>query len=182
MFDPDQGYPIPIGKAVAGLMESKTRLVSSARISEETLEAAARHATLLLGCFRTGDANDPEVYTSAVVAVLSRYPEEVMCAVSDPSGGLPGRLQWLPSVKEVRDACQLEFERLQRLERLRAMKPEPRRIAGPASKATVFVPAVNPKYAEMIERTTTADPAEFRREASGVWVAENWLQGLRFKP
>ena len=62
-------------------------------------------ARMLLGCYRTGDANDPEVYVTAIVHVLSHYPEDVVARVVDPMTGLPGRLKWLPSVQEVRAAC-----------------------------------------------------------------------------
>lgn len=85
---------------------------------------AAKWAKLLLGCYRTGDANDPEVYTAAVVAVLSDYPEDVVAHVCDPRRGLPATNQWLPTVAEVRLACEnrahrlaSEREREQRIER-----------------------------------------------------------------
>lgn len=52
-----------------------------------------------------GDANDPEVYISAVVAVLAKYPVEIMSAVCDPSTGLPSTLKWLPTVAEVVAEC-----------------------------------------------------------------------------
>src|SRR4051812_40675540 len=39
---------------------------------------AAERAKLLLGCYRTGEANDPQTYVAAITAVLSRFPEEVM--------------------------------------------------------------------------------------------------------
>lgn len=61
---------------------------------------------ILIGCFRSGDAADPEVYVTAVGAVLSRYPEDVVRQVTDPVRGLPGRSKWLPTVSEVREACE----------------------------------------------------------------------------
>jgi hypothetical protein len=60
---------------------------------------------LLLGCYRTGDANDPEIYVAAITAILSRYPEVVITAVTHPATGLPSKKGWLPTVKEVVDAC-----------------------------------------------------------------------------
>jgi hypothetical protein len=62
-------------------------------------------ATIILGCYRVGDANDPEIYVTAVIAVLSRYPIEVIRKVTDPAIGLPSESKWLPSVAEVREAC-----------------------------------------------------------------------------
>jgi hypothetical protein len=62
-------------------------------------------AKILLGCYRTGDANDPETYVAAIAAILSRYPQEVMTSVTHPATGLPSKKSWLPTVKEVVDAC-----------------------------------------------------------------------------
>lgn len=65
-------------------------------------------ARLLLGCYRTGDANDAETYVAAISATLARYSEKVMDLVTDPRIGLPRKKTWLPSVKEVYDACEEE--------------------------------------------------------------------------
>ncbi len=62
-------------------------------------------AKILLGCYRTGDANDPETYVAAITAILARYPEGVMTSVTHPATGLPSKKGWLPTVKEVVDAC-----------------------------------------------------------------------------
>jgi hypothetical protein len=66
---------------------------------------AAMRAKILLGCYRTGEANDPETYVAAIAAILSRYPQDVMTAVTHPVTGLPSKKNWLPTVKEVVDAC-----------------------------------------------------------------------------
>lgn len=73
---------------------------------QETLTSyAAQRAKLLLGCYRTGDANDPETYVAAITAVLARFPEIVITSVTHPVTGLPSTKSWLPTVKEVLDAC-----------------------------------------------------------------------------
>lgn len=66
---------------------------------------AAERARLLLGCYRTGDANDPETYVAAIAAVLSKYPVWVITLVTHPATGLPSQKSWLPTIKEVADAC-----------------------------------------------------------------------------
>jgi hypothetical protein len=60
---------------------------------------------MLLGCYRTGDANDPETYVAAITAILARYPEEIITRVTHPATGLPSKKGWLPTVKEVSEAC-----------------------------------------------------------------------------
>lgn len=68
---------------------------------------AAKRARLLFGCYRKGDANDPETYVAAITAVLSRYDETVIRAVTHPAKGLPIRTNFLPTVKEVYEACEV---------------------------------------------------------------------------
>src|SRR5689334_17853078 len=67
---------------------------------------ATERARLLFGQFRKGDANDPDTYTASVASVLAEFPDEVIRQATDPRTGLGSRLDWLPTVKEVRDFCQ----------------------------------------------------------------------------
>lgn len=60
---------------------------------------------MMIGCYRKGDAIDPEIYASAAVAVLTRYPVDVVMAVTEPATGLPSTLKWLPSIAEITEAC-----------------------------------------------------------------------------
>ena len=69
-------------------------------------ELAATKARQLFGCFRKGDANDPDTYAAAITAVLTRFPPEVVAHVTDPRTGLPSRSNFLPTVYEVRLACE----------------------------------------------------------------------------
>lgn len=42
---------------------------------------------------------------AAITAVLARFPEVVITSVTHPVTGLPATKSWLPTVKEVLDAC-----------------------------------------------------------------------------
>jgi hypothetical protein len=64
----------------------------------------------LFGCYRKGDANDPDVYTVAVAAIFAEYPPEIVDYVCDPRTGLPRRLKWLPTIAEIAEACDLRME------------------------------------------------------------------------
>jgi hypothetical protein len=79
----------------------------------ECLQAAQR----LLDCFRTGDANNPETFGTAIAAVFSHYSREVVEFVCDPSTGLPGRLEWMPSVAAVKSACDARVAELATMHR-----------------------------------------------------------------
>src|SRR6185312_3504497 len=74
---------------------------STPNVSPEELTKLAR---VLLGCYRTGEANDPEIYSGAVIAVLSDYPLEIVKRVVDPRHGLPSKSKWLPTVAEIKEA------------------------------------------------------------------------------
>lgn len=60
---------------------------------------------MLFGCFRKGDANDPEIYTAAVASVLADYEPDVIVRVTDPRTGLPRKTKFLPNPAEVGEAC-----------------------------------------------------------------------------
>jgi hypothetical protein len=70
------------------------------------LQRATKATRRLLGCYRRGDAEDPEVYVAAITATLACFPPHVIEQVTCPLKGLPSRLKFLPSVAEVRGACQ----------------------------------------------------------------------------
>jgi hypothetical protein len=66
---------------------------------------AARLAAKLFGCYRASDANNPEVFLAAATTTLAQYPEHVAAKVCDPARGLPAENKWLPSIAEIRVAC-----------------------------------------------------------------------------
>lgn len=60
----------------------------------------------MLDCYRTGGANSPETFVTAIAATLARYPDQVIYEVTDPRSGIPVQITWMPSVKEVFDMCE----------------------------------------------------------------------------
>lgn len=96
-----------------------------------TLEAA-QAAKVLLGCYRNGDANDPDIYVRAVAAVLGEYPSEVIKDVCDPRFGLPAKSKWLPTVSEVKQACEDAMVPIDRRQREQeAIEQRKRALAAP---------------------------------------------------
>ena len=82
-------------------------LVPKPKCSTEQAAAAAR---LLLGCYRKGDAADPDTYVAAIAATLAQFPEAVVRKVVNPVTGIPATIAFLPAVAEVRQACQREVD------------------------------------------------------------------------
>lgn len=97
-------------------ISSLEQLPASTAQAEEHASYAAQRARLLLGCYRTGDANDPETYVAAVAATLAHFPDDVITSVTHPVTGIPSRLKWLPSVSEVRMACDEAMEPIIRIQ------------------------------------------------------------------
>jgi hypothetical protein len=69
---------------------------------------ATERALLLLGSYRKGEADDPDTYVTAIAAVLTLYDPAIVARVTDPRTGIAGRVKWLPTVHEVRAACEEE--------------------------------------------------------------------------
>jgi len=83
------------------------------RGSMEAMKLASHHAKLILGSFRADQANDPDVYITAIAHLLSRYPPDIGARLTDPKDGVAGKYKFLPTVSEVRD----EAEKLVKEER-----------------------------------------------------------------
>jgi hypothetical protein len=138
---------------------------------------ATERARLMFGCYRKGDANDADTYVAAVSAVLTGYSPSVIHRVTDPRSGLPRRYSFMPTVKEVVDECEAEEKRLDAIKRLGARHPMPR-LAGPQfHRANVFVPITAPQYNDMVEKSKTGDPNEWRMDDKrpGIWVVFDWI-------
>ena len=93
-------------RSLSAAVPSRTQSTGTSNGSKATAAEIAKYAKLLLGCFRAGDANDPDVYTGAVIAVLSDYPLDVIQQVVDPRKGLPSKVNWLPTIAEIKSACE----------------------------------------------------------------------------
>lgn len=80
---------------------------------------------------------------TAAASVLSRYPEDVSRAVTDPRSGIAGKIKWFPTIYEIREACDAENARLRGIEAREA--------------------SLKAQFAER-ERMAAMDPAEKRRQ------------------
>lgn len=81
---------------------SSTKLSLSRR---DPLSWRMERVRLLCACYRKDEATDPEIYATAMAAVLSEYPDDIVEYITDPRTGLPIKCKTLPTVKDVHDAC-----------------------------------------------------------------------------
>lgn len=123
---------------------------------------------MLFGCYRRGDANDPDTYVAAISAVLARYEPDLMREVTDPNTGIQTTekyMSFMPNAGELKVYCEGVAARRERMKRLGSL-PAPNLNAArlpppppmPGDLATVFVPANNPRYAALVEWSKTANP------------------------
>lgn len=173
---------------------TRPQTTSSQKSERSTHQRQAEYATerakILFGCYRRGDANDPDTYVAAVSMVLSKYAVEVIKAVTDPYSGLPSKKKengysGMPDVADVREACDNEATRIARMERYRVLPaPDftrarlPRPAPAPGDLATVFVPDSNPRFAALVEWAKTADPRKWKYDGrAGIVVSyDTWDQ------
>jgi hypothetical protein len=86
---------------------------------------------MMMGCYRLGEVGDPETYFTAVIAVLLRYPPDVITAVTEPATGIPSKVKWLPTIAEIVEACDLALAPVLR-QRERDRVVASHRLAAPA--------------------------------------------------
>lgn len=171
--------------------QSTTQRTTSSQKYERSMhqrqaEYATERAKILFGCYRRGDANDPDTYVAAVALVLSKYAVEVIKAVTDPYSGLPSKknekgYSGMPDVADVREACDNEVARITRIDRLRALPPVdfstarlPRPAPAPGDLAKVFVPDSNVRYQSLVAWSKTeANNRLWKFDKGGIWVAFN---------
>ena len=94
-----------LGKAMTTVAASGQHLTDSTKSSTDRMRMAKYHAKLILGCYRAAEVSDPDVYTTAIMTLLARYPADIGTRLSDPKDGVAGRFKWLPTVSEIREEC-----------------------------------------------------------------------------
>lgn len=94
-------------------------------------QLAADSTRRLMGCYRRGDCEDPEIYAASVASVLLAYPEQVVLAVVNPVSGIPSKTKWLPAVAEVKEACEAEMNPIYAKLRRERQAEERRRLLAP---------------------------------------------------
>lgn len=140
----------------------------------------------MLDCWRIGGANSPETFITAVAAILSRYPDEVVYAVTSPTDGLPVELTWMPALKEIRDACEKAMEPIYRREREEKIRAETlaARAEEEARQARPSIAEMKAKYGDNWGLTSLDAPKKPPRPApSKEDLAAHYREyGLGFKP
>lgn len=153
-------------------------------------------AKVLFGCYRRGDANDPDQYVASIAAVLTLYEPELIREVTDPRTGISTEekfITYMPNSGELKLYCDSLRDRRARIAHLGSLpRPRPRlpRLIDdrPGRRAQILVYSDAPQYAKMLERIEGADKADWRwdDEQRGVWVSPGLFYNTpgpaKFKP
>jgi hypothetical protein len=158
--------------------------------TNQRLAYATQRAEVLFGCYRRGDANDPDRYVTAIAAVLTLYDFELIRDVTDPRTGICTSekfCSFMPNAGELKVYCDAidarehrlrELGKLPRVDFNRQSLPAPAPM--PGDKATIFVPADNSEYPKLLEWSKTADQRLFRFEQRpGIWVSYDTWENRR---
>lgn len=101
-----------LSKIAAQVGQPRDLQTADLRSAQDRASFRLRRVSILLGCYRKDDATNPEIYSAAIGAVFEDFSDEVVEYVTDPRTGLASKCQWLPTVKEVKDACQEAADRI----------------------------------------------------------------------
>ena len=145
-------------------------------------------ARILFGCYRRGDANDPEQYVASVAAVLTLYDPDLIREVTDPRTGISTKdkyCDYMPNSGQIKVYCDYIAARRARIAKYASM-PEPTRITfentRPGRRANAFIPHDAPGYQAAMEWIKTADMADWKMDENGrPGVHVNWsgFQGIK---
>jgi hypothetical protein len=159
----------------------------------QRLAYASQRAEVLFGCYRRGDANDPERYVAAIAAVLSDYDFDLMKEVTDPRTGICSTekfMTFMPNAGELKVYCETQAARKDRLKRLgerRAPVGAHMRLEPPEQPqghlANIHIPASSTRYATLVEWSKTAEPRLWKfgkssDDRDGIWIPlDVWQDG-----
>ena len=141
----------PLAHSLQPLITSSKKLATISQESAAKAEFVTTRARLLLGQFRKGEANDPATFVRSVAAVLARFTDEIIVAVTDPRTGLASKGDWLPTVREVSEECLRQHgeqrRRWEAIERDR-MQLEQRKRAERTREAAPTLEQLRERYGE----------------------------------
>jgi hypothetical protein len=177
-FEERDAMPIPHLPLLDGSRKGSKAENSSLRQDQAY---CADRARLMFACYRREDAASPEDYAAAITMILSEYPRVIVEYVTDPRTGIQSRLDFPPTVKQMRDCCEAEAKRIELMskpwQKSRQHTGTPAQ-SGPGAWANLFVGSDVSAYAAVENYICgkDVDPREWRRgkapnrDVNGIWI------------
>jgi hypothetical protein len=115
---------------------------------------------MLFGCYPRNEANDPEIFVTAIAALLASYPEVVGERVCDPIRGISAKNKFLPSIAEIREACEREMIWHDAVERRERDRKHTAKVLAPALPPPAPMDRLRVRQAadELLAELKTGDP------------------------
>ncbi len=158
------------------------------------LSEAIDAAGAMIQGYPNGGANAGKSYIGIIAALLCSYPRGIAIACADPLRGVARETRFLPTVADIVAWCEPRVAALhtsvarderieQQLRERREREEKYGTLPAPTfTRANILVPTNVPIYADLVEKSKTADPSEFRYASNGIWVAESWFVKPRCQP
>ena len=149
-------------------------------------QKVVKAARMIFSAYRRDDFADPEGFIAQVGAVLERYDDVVIEAVSNPRNGIQRRSNFPPNVKEIGDACEAEAaRRFEIAKAARAPRPQLNRpyvppANHPGCRANLLVLHEAPQFAavEALVGSGQVDERDWQRETRGIKIALSVFESL----
>lgn len=174
-----------LGKSVQRVTSSSKALSEASAEQHRKNILAAERTQLMLDCYRTGAANNPEVFVTAVAATLARYPDQVIYDVTDPRTGIPSKISWMPTIKDVREACERAYEPIkEEIEREKRIAEQMRLREEYESKPRPTLDELKAKYGkDWGLRDLTKPEKQWEPAPTKSQIAEHYRKyNLQFRP
>lgn len=156
------------------------------------LSEAIEAVSAMIRGYPNGGANAGKSYIGTMAALLCDYPRSIAILCADPLHGVARETRFLPTVADVVAWCEPRradmystVEKETKIEQqLRERREREEKFGLPPAPsythANILVGTDRPLYAEMLEKSKTADACEFRYCAEGIWIAEHWIPRPRW--
>jgi hypothetical protein len=131
---------------------------------------------VMLGSFKESERSkvDPTVFVPALAAMLASFPQDIVQAVTDPVRGIASEQNWVPTLSELRHACEVRLKPRQEAAKREAELRRTQALLAPPPPATT----------EERERAVAKWEAEkaARVRQARKYVAERSVEELRETP
>src|SRR5512143_601524 len=148
---------------------------------QEDINYAAKKVRELMGLVRLSESQDPTRYPLGLAEVLSHYPRPVIDKVCSVSG-IPSESEWMPSIKQMKDACEYQLKHYDLLNRPKIPFRPVKYDRKPQVTPNLWVPCDNKRYEEMCGRAKHPSAVagkmsrlEERPNSDGVLKAGIWI-------
>jgi hypothetical protein len=128
---------------------------------------------------------DPTVFVPALAAMLASFPEDIVQAVTDPVRGIASEQNWVPTLAELRHACEVRLKpRQEAAKREAELRRTQALLAAPSPATTEERERAYREYMERIRPGLKGEVAQTRaqvEEAAKKRLKELYHEGINGK-